>query len=67
MTESTSTILTQRGGLLAVAVTSTAAVVLREATAVAWPLGLDVVALHVDAPRQVLARQPHERDEGVHS
>lgn len=48
----------RQGVLLAAVVTPTAHVVLREASAVAAAMGLDVVALHVDASRQVIARHP---------
>lgn len=47
-----------RGVLLAAVVTAAAPLVLREATAVATAMNLDVVALHVDAARQVITRHP---------
>lgn len=49
---------TARRVVLAAVVTTSAPVVLREATAVARAMTLDVVALHVDASRQVIARHP---------
>lgn len=58
MPERISTTPRSRGVLLAAVVTPTAPVVLREAAAVAAAMGLEVVALHVDTSRQVIARLP---------
>lgn len=44
--------------LIAAVVPDTAPVVLREATSLATALGLDVVAVHIDASRVVVARHP---------
>ncbi len=47
-----------RGVVLAAVVRASGHVVLREATAVATAMNLHVVALHVDASRQVVRRHP---------
>jgi len=47
-----------RGVLVAAVVADTAPLVLREATALAAALGTDVLAVHVDPSRRVVARHP---------